>query len=55
MRRHDAELIALEAQRRATALADGVGSDGQERDMVGTAARYGALHALKTAGVIDDD
>ena len=55
MRRRDAELIALDAQRRATALADGVGSDSTETEMVGSAAQYGAFYALKIAGVIDDD
>lgn len=55
MRRHDAQLIAQDAQRRAETMAERVGSDDSEREMVGSAAKYGAFHALKIAGVIDDD
>lgn len=55
MRSHDAQLIAQDARRRAETMAECVGSDSTEREMVGTAARYGALYALKIAGVIDDD
>ena len=55
MRRRDAELIALDAQRRAETMAERVGSDSTETEMVGSAAQYGAFYALKIAGVIDDD
>ena len=55
MRRHDAQLISLNAQRRAEAMAERVGSDSTEKEMVGVAAQYGAFYALTIAGVIDDD
>lgn len=55
MRRHDAQLIAQDAQRRAETMAERVGSDSTETEMVGSAAQYGAFYALKIAGVIDDD
>lgn len=55
MRSHDAKLISHNSSRRIDELAQGIGMDESERSVVRAAAYFGALDALESAGVIDND